>query len=170
MKRMAKLLVLGLVLTFAPATHAEKLLGGVPETSSAPVKTKLIRGDFCWSVEITDSVGFEDGPPNFTVKLRITPVNRKESYIVHGVADVPGTNPPVLGGTAFVAGGEMFANLTVTHEDTEPEWRDAGIVQARLDRSTLNGSLWAVLPAFNRSKRVFGLKYFAGTMTNTSCP
>lgn len=125
-------------------------------------------GELCWSFHKTED---ENGPTDETFLARLG-VNYTggSNYILQGIVDIPDDNPFIFNGTAVIIGNEIFTNLNGSQEHSTNPYRDTGILQMRLDATTLSGTFWQNRLDFNISTRKFDNCYGAGTVTLTTCP
>ncbi|MDQ7787156.1 MAG: hypothetical protein RDU01_06070 [Thermodesulfovibrionales bacterium] len=139
---------------------------GISQQNQNPIP--YFEGTLCWAAHITeDENGLTDG--NFLFKMDVTYLNG-DYYIVQGVVDVPSDYPNVFNGGALVKDNNIIFNLVGSQEHVSP-YRDSGISQARLDKTTLNGTFWSNYMSFNTSTReAEDTNYSAGTLTLTTCP
>ena len=72
----------------------------------------------------------------------------------------------------MIVGNKILVTGSISQDHTragEP-WRDSGIIQMRLDKSTFNGTWWSTRLDFDTSAHTFDPGYAAGTMKRITCP
>jgi hypothetical protein len=124
----------------------------------------------CWSAAKTaDQDGPVDPPETVLIKAALSKIG-VDLYSLHGYAVVPDDNPYLFNGSGVLLNNELFITASGAQEHKNNPWRDAGVMQFRVNKDTMAGSFWATRLDFNTSTRQFDQGYAAGTLTAVSCP
>jgi hypothetical protein len=126
-----------------------------------------ISGSYCVTLHVTEE---EDGAEDETIvlKMMFTPV-RTGYGTVHSYLKPPDSNGPiVIGGTYQSVGTSFFMNLMVTQKVSSSE-REAAMVQAAVNKSTLKGTFFSIGQEFNRSTRRWHQDYSGGSIAMKKC-
>jgi len=142
-------------------------LAAVLFLSGESVRAQSLNGNMCFAVQITEDHG---GPVNkaFVTKMHAVAQDKVHST-VSGVMQFPDDGPFVMTGMAVVQGKAIFVNLTVTQAHTSEPWKDSGIMQIRLNSTTMKGSIWTIGHDFDTQNRVFDSTYASGTIAKVAC-
>ena len=148
------LVSLGLSILGAPAVVAAQYLG-----------------ETIWTVSLTQD---EYGPKSQTHTMTGAITRAGGAYYtMQGYTIVPGDEPLILSGGGVLIGETLYLNLTssLLHTDSPEDWRDSGVVQIQINKTTLNGTFYAVYHNFKLSSTgpspIFGSGFAAGTVTRT---
>ena len=131
------------------------------------VPAQIFKGNMCFDVRITEDEGGQVNKA-ITAKMHAVALDQIQST-VSGVVQSPDDGPFVMTGMAVVQGKSIFINLTVTQAHPSEPWRDTGIMQIRLNSTTMKGSMWTIGHDFNTQNPIFDSTYASGTIAKVAC-
>ena len=125
-------------------------------------------GKTTWTFTITDSTKHDDIGMSLTVTGGISKVG-DEFYLFQGYLVVPNDGPFVMSGSGFMSGNTLTFTCRASQSHTSSPWRDGGVVQLSIDKTTLNGTFYSIGYDFNTDPgdRIFDDRYSSGTLTRT---
>jgi hypothetical protein len=149
--------------------------GGVYGTALSVARSDHSHGEIqnsliCWSVAKTaDQDGPVDPPETFLIRAVLSNIG-VDIYSLHGYVVVADDNPFLFNGSGVLLNNELFITASGAQEHMNNPWRDAGVMQFRVNKDTMGGTFWGTRLDFNTSTRQFDQAYSAGTFTPVSCP
>jgi hypothetical protein len=140
-------------------------LSGTAQQDQNPVPN--FGGNLCWSfLKTEDQEGAnQEGPFIFNARIKY---NGGGYYTVQGGV-MFGEQSWITGGTAAVVGNKILITLSDSQDHSPDKWFDSGVLQMKVDTSTLNGTFKGNYISFNNESRQSDMGYGAGTVTLTSC-
>jgi len=129
-------------------------------------------GQSTWTISLTQN---EDGPASgsATVTAAITRMGGTY-YTMQGCIILPDDGPVILAGGGVLIGETLYLNLIATQSHTGSTWRDTGVWQVQLNKTTINGTFYEVghdfLTSSSGPSRNFGNHFNMGTITLTGTP
>ena len=131
-------------------------------------------GESTWTVTITIR---EDGNVSEnisgSVKMAITQTGGNY-YTVQGYIELPDDGPYIMAGGGALIGETIYLNLTTTQKHTDGNWRDTGMMQVQLNKTTLNGTFYEIGYDFDVGSAGdsphFADRFTGGTLTLSGSP
>jgi hypothetical protein len=140
-------------------------LSGTSQQDQNPIPN--FEGELCWSFLKTEDQEGPDQEGPFIYRARIK-YNGGGYYTVQGGVFF-GEQSWITGGTAVIVGNKILMTLSDSQDHSPDEWFDSGVLQMKVDTSTLNGTFKVNYIGFNNESRESDMGYGAGTLTLTSC-
>jgi hypothetical protein len=144
------------------------LLLGAPGQAAAQ-----FLGQSTWTVSIAQD---EKGPvsnKSFTMTGAVTRLGGTY-YAMQGYVILPDDGPFMLAGGGVLIGEALFLTLTTSQLHTDSPWRDTGVMQVQLNKTTLSGTFYEVGHDFRADSSgpspVFDSRFTAGTVTLAGPP
>lgn len=134
-----------------------------------PAQADPFTGDVCFTVHVLQSeAGAED--TRYVMRAHSTALDEHMSSI-YGYALNAGDNPTVVAGIANQVGtGSIYVNLDWTYNQKSPQKIKTGVMQMKLNPTTLSGTFTLVATKFDPATGLFKQGFDSGTVAPRSCP
>jgi hypothetical protein len=146
--------------------YAVTINGSAPAANPVP----SFAGKVCWNYNQTeDETGSVSAGP-FLMTGYVTYLGGERYSVLATTATVPG-EVLLLNGAALVIDNNIYISMPSSEQQAlGDDDRAIHIHQILLDKTNLNGTLWAVATTYNRGNHSFRQSFTGGNLTKVVCP